>query len=144
MFGKSFEEMNLVGVFHANDKIITQRHLEENKQAKELHEVLWAANRIQTFILLNNFDGDHDAKLHFQSLILQPVIETLSNVFNLLKEDNPINLVYITHCSHDIQIIQALSFLNYFPEIWDQTSPVFFNSSLRFEVMSKVRFAEDL
>lgn len=48
--------MTLVEVFHANDKIITQRYSE-----RRLHEIDWAANRIQTFILLNNFEGEKDA-----------------------------------------------------------------------------------
>ena len=55
------------------------------------------------------------------------------------------NLVYVTHATHDFQLTHALDSLNYFPEHgpWDKIEPLSFNTSLRFEVLAKDKYAGD-
>lgn len=64
------------------------------------------------------------------------MVEVLSNVFNLMHNENPLNLVYVTHCSHDAEIAWALNALHYYEGDWQTAEPIPFNSSLRFEVVA--------
>jgi hypothetical protein len=133
--------MSLLDVFHANDELICKLYPTVTSSSSQ-DELLHAAELIQTFILANNFDGNERLKKWFQAKVLKPVIEVLLNVNELLMQENPLNLLYVTHSTHDFQMTQALLALGYFHE-WHSAQPVSFNSSLRFEVLTKERFAGD-
>jgi hypothetical protein len=99
----SFAQMSLYDIFHTNDKIVAKLHARRSETSDRA--ALRAAQLIQTFILAHNFEHS-DPKVanlerYYQGRILQPILEVLGNVFTLLHDENPLNLVYVTHCSHD-------------------------------------------
>lgn len=67
-------------------------------------------------------------------------MEVLGNVLDLLVEDNPIDLVYVTQVTHDQEMVHLLSSFSLDLQALD---PVRFNSSIRFEVILIKLAAED-
>lgn len=103
--GKDLRSMSLYELFHAVDHLIADLHPWQ-KIDETLKPIVHAAGQIQTFILAHNFcthdlDKGTVIERYYGGLVTQPIVEVLGNVFEMLREENPINLVYVTHVTHD-------------------------------------------
>jgi hypothetical protein len=124
----AFDEMTLWQFFKANDKVIADLYKHLASDGEDLQfttrleklELLNAAMLLQTFTLAHNLtplSPNQESSRQsleqkvYTSYLFGPILEVLQNVFNFLKEENPLNLAYVTHCSHDFQLSQMLSFL---------------------------------
>ena len=81
----------------------------------------------------------------YRHLTWEPILDTFRNLESLISEENPITLRYLYVSLHDINLAHLLASIGYYsgPENYNYIPGVDFNSSVRFEIMEKVIFADD-